>query len=71
MSENDELGRTAAVYCEATDYVTVDMKRLTAERVVTWLEDAAQTYEIGGADKSAEHARAVAKRLENELENDE
>lgn len=58
------------VYATDADYVRLDMKRLTAKRLVGWLKDAADVFEIGGASKSAEHARAVANRLEHELERD-
>jgi hypothetical protein len=60
------------VYVSEAEYVTIDVKEMTAKRMVNWLENVADMYDMGGAEKSAEHARVIAKRISHELgENDE
>ena len=65
MSDSDEFN--TAVFAKDADFVTLALKRTTAERVAGWLRDAAEIYDIGGAEASAEHARVVANRLEAEV----
>jgi Arc/MetJ-type ribon-helix-helix transcriptional regulator len=60
----------AEVYGSRAEYVRLAFKETTAHRIVGWLRDMADVYEIGGSEKSAEHARAVADRLEAELPED-
>jgi len=57
-----------AVYVTDADYIRLDVKRTTAGRLVGWLEEFAEYADVAGHDKSAEHARRVAKRLEYGLE---
>jgi hypothetical protein len=56
------------VYASHTDYVTVGMKTMTAQRMVGWLREYAEYCEIAGATKTEEHARAVADMLAHEVE---
>jgi Arc/MetJ-type ribon-helix-helix transcriptional regulator len=60
----------AEVYASRADYVRLAFKETTAHRMVGWLRDAAEVYDIGGAEKSAEHCRALADMLESELPED-
>lgn len=59
------------VYARDADYVQLAMKRLTAERMANWLRAFADHTEIEGNDKSAEHARRVATRLERQVEEEQ
>jgi hypothetical protein len=60
------------IYVNDAEYVSIDVKEMTAKRMVNWLENVADVYDIGGAEKSAEHARVIAKRISHELgENDD
>ena len=60
-----------AVYAKDADFVTLALKRTTADRMAGWIRDAAETYDIGGADASADAARAIADRIEAEVSADD
>jgi hypothetical protein len=49
------------------DYVRIEMKRLTAERMVGWLHEFAEYCESDGYDVTARHAKHVAGRLLREV----
>lgn len=51
------------VYGEEADFVHLAFKTMTARRMVRWLDDLADVYEIGGSDKSSEDVRVVARRI--------
>ena len=72
MSDDDGIrdDLPAEVYASRADYVRLAFKETTAHRMVGWLRDAGEVYDIGGAENSAEHCRALANMLESELPED-
>ncbi len=58
------------MYVGHTNYVTVGMKTITAQRMTGWLREYAEYCDIAGATKTADHARHVAKMMAAEVEPD-
>lgn len=63
-------GIPSTVYSEDADFVTIAMKRTTASRMIGWLRTLADYSDVAGHTKTAEHARVMADRLENEVDNE-
>lgn len=59
------------VYAAEADWVRLAMKRMTARRMIGWLRGFATYMDAADNDVTADDARAVAARLEAEVESEE
>lgn len=55
------------VWSREADYIHLDIKRMTAERMTGWLREFADYCDEDGYSTTADHARAMSEVLRREL----
>lgn len=63
--------RPPEVFATHANYVHLDVKQMTAERIVGWLRGFAEQCDEDGNTVSARHARSVANQFEHAINADD